>query len=107
MIRSIFKFAYDNGHIENRLRYGQEFQKPSDRVMEEARNKKPKKMFEADEIHVILNATDPIIKAMVLLGINCGYENTDIATLPQTAVDFDKSLVEFPRKKTEIKRSCP
>jgi site-specific recombinase XerD len=44
---------------------------------------------------------------MVLLGINAGFGNTDVATLPQSAVDLENGWVDFPRQKTEINRLCP
>ena len=44
---------------------------------------------------------------MVLFGINCGFGNTDIASLPQTAVNLKTGWVEFPRPKTEINRRVP
>ena len=48
-----------------------------------------------------------MLKAMILLGINCGFGQTDVANLPTTAIDFDSGWVSFPRPKTEINRRCP
>ena len=64
-------------------------------------------MFEADEIRRILDVAGPIRRAMVLLGANCGFGNTDVATLPQAAVDLDSGWIDFPRPKTEINRRVP
>ncbi len=44
-----------------------------------------KRMFEADELRRILEAADPIKKAMVLLAINCGFDQTDVANLLASA----------------------
>lgn len=44
---------------------------------------------------------------MTLLGINCGYGNTDNARLPLSDVDLDGGWVTFPRPKSTILRRCP
>ena len=61
-------------------------------------------MFEADELRRILNTADPFTRSMVLLGLNCGFGNTDVASLPQSAVDLENRWCNFPRPKTEIQR---
>jgi integrase len=43
---------------------------------------------------------------MVLLGINCGFGNSDCGNLPQTAVDLKTGIIDFPRPKTGIPRRC-
>jgi integrase len=44
---------------------------------------------------------------MILLGINCGFGNADVASLPKKAMDLKSGWVEFPRSKTGIARRCP
>ena len=44
---------------------------------------------------------------MILLGVNCGFGNADVATLPQKAVDLKRGWVDFPRGKTGVPRQCP
>jgi integrase len=43
----------------------------------------------------------------VLLGVNCGFGNSDVANLPQSALDLDTGWVSYPRVKTEIPRRIP
>ncbi len=38
-------------------------------------------MFEAAEIRAMLAVASVPLKAMILLGINCGFGNTDVANL--------------------------
>jgi integrase len=64
-------------------------------------------MFEAGEIRRMLDAARPPLKAMILLGINCGFGNADCATLPLTALDLAGGWVNYPRPKTGIARRCP
>jgi hypothetical protein len=42
------------------------------------------------------------LKAMILLGINCGFGNSDCAALPQKPLDLDGGWVRFDRPKTGI-----
>ena len=44
------------------------------------------------------------MRAMILLGLNCGMGNTDVSELPRSAVDLDAGLIDFPRPKTGIER---
>jgi len=55
----------------------------------------------------MIGAAGTQLHAMVLLGINCGYGNTDCATLPMQALDLRKGWVDFPRPKTGVPRRCP
>lgn len=105
--RVVFKYAHDNRLIEQPVNYGQSFNRPSAKHFWRARNESGARMFEADEIWRILDAADPIMRAMVLLGFNCGFGNTDVASLPQSAVDLENGWIDFPRPKTEIHRRVP
>ena len=50
---------------------------------------------------------DPVDRAMVLLGINCGMYPKDMADLPRNAVDLERAWIDFPRMKTALERECP
>jgi len=106
-VRSVFKYAIDNGLIDRPVRYGSEFQKPGKSVLRSLKAANGKKLIEADEIRLLLGAATVQLKAMVLLGVNCGLGNTDCADLPQTAVDLNTGWIDFPRPKTGIERRCP
>ena len=105
--RVVFKFAADQRLIERPVHFGQSFDRPSAKMLRKARNEAGPKMFTAEEIRRILGEADPTLKAMIFLGCNCGFGNTDIASLPQAVVDLDAGWIEFPRPKTEIPRRCP
>jgi integrase len=47
------------------------------------------------------------MRAMILLGVNCGLGNHDVGTLPRSAVNLDTGWVTFPRGKTDIDRRAP
>jgi integrase len=105
--RVVFKFASDQRLIDRPVYYGQSFNRPSAKALRKNRNEAGPRMFEADELRHILDAANPVMRAMTLLGINCGFGNTDVATLPQSAVDFESGWIDFPRPKTEIHRHIP
>jgi integrase len=105
-IRVVFKFAWDDGMIDRPVRYGQGFKRPSRKVVRIDRAKKGPKLFTAEEIHRLLDAAGPQMKAMILLGINAGLGNTDCGRLPQAALNLDAGILDFPRPKTGIPRRC-
>jgi integrase len=106
-VRMLFKFAVDERLIEHAIHYGQSFAPPSAKTLRKARNEAGPRLFEADELRQILDKADPILTAMVFLGVNCGFGNTDVATLPHSAVDLDGGWINFPRPKTEVHRRIP
>jgi integrase len=105
-IRVAFKFAWDNGLIDRPVRYGQGFKRPSRKVVRIDRARKGPKLFTADEVRRLLDAAGTQLRAMVLLGINCGFGNADCGNLPLAAVDLDAGLIDYPRPKTGIPRRC-
>jgi integrase len=106
-VRTVFKYGYESGLIEKPVRYGPQFKKPSASVMRRHRAKTGQRMLEADELRKVLKSADPQLKAMILLGINAGFGNHDIATLPLSALDLDGGWIDYPRPKTGIARRCP
>jgi integrase len=61
-------------------------------------------MYEPWEIQLMLKYANPSMKAMILLALNGGMGNSDLATLPIGAVDLDKGIIDHPRAKTAIDR---
>jgi len=106
-VRTLFKYAFDSGLIDRPVRFGQTFQKPSRKMMRKARNEAAPRMFEADELRQIIEKAKPHLKAMVLLGINAGFGQSDAAALNFDAVDMAGRWINFPRTKTAIMRRIP
>ncbi len=105
--RSVFKFVADNDLIDRPVKFGQSFARPSAKVLRLHRAKTGGRMIEAEELRKLLGKAGVPMKAMLLFGLNCGYGNHDIATLPLSAVDLERGWVNFPRPKTGIPRRCP
>jgi integrase len=47
------------------------------------------------------------LKAMLLLGINCGLGNSDVAQIEFRHIDRKTNWLRFPRPKTGVDRRCP
>jgi integrase len=47
------------------------------------------------------------MQVMILLAINCGFGQTDVANLPLKAIDLANGWIDYPRPKTAIMRRCP
>jgi integrase len=106
-VRILFKYGFDASLIDQPVRFGPGFKRPSKKVLRLHRAKKGKRMFEANEIQNILKAASPPLHAMTLLGINCAFGQTDISALPIGAVDYETGWIEFARVKTGIHRRIP
>ena len=105
--RMFFKFGWDNGLLTKPVRYGQSFNRPSAKVLRLARAANASRMIEAADLRRVIDAADHPLRAMILLGANCGFGATDVASLPQSAVDLKRGWITFPRPKTGIARRCP
>ncbi len=106
-VRVLFKYAYDAGLIDAPIRYGPMFKRPSRKVLRRLRKDAGSKMFAAADLRKILDTADSQMRAMVLLGLNCGFGNADVGTLAQTSIDLPSGWIEHPRPKTGIERRCP
>jgi integrase len=103
-VRVLFKYAYDAGLIDRPVRYGPQFKRPSKKVLRKARHEKGPRMFSAADVKALLKAATRPMKAMILLGVNAGFGNADLGTLPLSAIDLKGRWVNYPRPKTEIHR---
>jgi integrase len=105
-VRSIFKFAFDAELIDRPVRFGPGFKRPSKKVIRLNRAEAGPKLFTPEEVRRLIDAAGPSMRAMILLGINCGFGNADCGNLPLSAVDLETGIVDYPRPKTGIARRC-
>lgn len=105
MIRQIFKYGLDNELLSKKTVFGTAFKKPSAAVLRRERAETGPRHFSASQIRSILEKAKPHVQAMILLGINGGMGNTDLAHLPIAAIDA--GWLNYPRQKTSIDRRIP
>jgi integrase len=111
-VRSVFKYGFDTGLMPTPMRFGPRFARPSKKPVRLNRACKGPRMFEALEIRRMLGcppwlpAAGPPLAAMILLGVNCGFGNADVGTLPLSALGLDGGWVNYHRPKTGITHRC-
>jgi integrase len=109
--RMIFRYAFENGLIDKPVKFGTGFRRPDRKTLRKVRAKARQaegaRMFTAAELRRIIAAAPQPMKSMVLLGINGGLNNMDVATLPLAAVDLEGAILDFPRAKTGTERRIP
>ncbi len=106
-VRVVFNYAFQNYHIDKPIRYGDGFKRPTKRTLRTAKAKGNKRFFDAAEIQTLLKAaTDPKLRAMILLGVNCGLGNADCGNLERRHINLDAGWMDYPRPKTGIDRRC-
>ena len=105
--RIVLKWAFDNELIEKPVRFGTVFKQPNRKARRKARQDRGTKMFEADEVRKLIDTAKQPMKTMILLAVNCGFGQTDVANLPLMSIDFKGGWADFPGRKLGIMRHCP
>jgi len=103
----MFNFAFDNFLIDQPVRYGTSFDAPSKKRIRQAENKRGPLLFTPDDVASVLAACKPHMRAMVLLALNGGFGNSDLARLPLNVVDLKSGWLDYARAKNAMPRRCP
>jgi len=110
-IKAFFNWAgpgtNGQGYIDRLPRFGRTFKRPSKSALEREREGRGERVFTAVQIRALLTAARPTLKAMILLGVNCGYGNTDCAKLPLGKLDLARGWSTFARTNNGIRRRNP
>jgi len=69
--------------------------------------KKFRPIFTSEQIKKLLDHANQQMRAMILLGLNCGFGCTDCAELLWKHIDFKEARIHFARGKTGIDRNLP
>ena len=103
--RTLFNFAWKHDIIDRPIKFGAAFTRPSKKARRLNRAEQGIKMFEAAELRKMIEAASQPLKAMLLLAINAGLGNTDVALM--TDKHISGTWLNYPRPKTGIMRRCP
>lgn len=101
--RMVFYFA--NEILDCNVKYRAALKPPEKRLIRERRIAAGERMFSAPEIRALLERADPHMKAVIYLGINCGFGPKDCVELEPRKIA--NGFVSFPRPKTGVQRRCP
>jgi len=109
--RGVFKYGWESDLIEKPVKFGPKFRGPTKQDRRKANAKAErqngKRLFSAEEIRRLLQAADPQLRAMILLAINGGLGNTDLADLTLSALDLKQGWLSYPRPKPGVDRRVP
>ncbi|MDV6030387.1 MAG: phage integrase family protein [Phycisphaera sp. RhM] len=106
-VRSMFGFAYESGVLSIPVRFGPDFVKPKAKVLRKQRAKRGKQDFDAFEVNLLLDSANVNWKAMILLGVQAGFGNRDVAELKISVLDLESGWLDYPREKTGVARRIP
>lgn len=115
VLRMAFGWAVDNDYLDRPPKYGTVFRGPGRRQHRRERAGKAQKLFTAPQLRALVDKADDPMKAMVLLGLNCGYLQSDLSDLPirfddgtrnALRLDGNDPYVRFDRPKTGVRRKC-
>lgn len=101
-IRGVFYWAHRSKLIADREPWGPELPTPHAREIRLERAEKPSPTFNAEELRRIIKESSPMMRTMVLLGINCAMGNRDVAKLSPEQIKGD--VLNYPRNKTGVER---
>jgi len=111
IIRGMFKYAYEMELIDRPMKYGRSFDRPSATQRRKARRAAEmnhgKRLFSPEQIQDLLALAGCPLKAMIYLGLNAGFGNTDCARLLLSVLDMERGVIEFDRPKTGVERVAP
>jgi integrase len=106
-VRMVFKFGFDAELLDVPVRYGPGFDKPPRRVLRLQRAEAGPKLVTPETAWKLLDAADPQLRAMILLGLNCGFGQTDCARLRRAELERRPGWIDSPRSKTGADRRAP
>jgi integrase len=106
LTRTLFAFGYAMELLDVPVRYGESFNQPPKRSLRLARQRRGERLVEPSDAKKLLDSADLQLKAMILLGLNCGFGQTDVATLNRSALSRP-GWVQDIRPKTATPRRSP
>jgi integrase len=104
-LKNLIEWAYETGHLAALPRNLKGFAKMRNTAGELDAEKTDAELFwTVDECRQLFRAATTRTRLYVLLALNCGYTQTDIATLRHAHLDLDAGTITRPRHKTKGKQ---
>jgi integrase len=105
--RVAFAYAKATDDLCPALNFAAAMYAPTARAIRDHRESLPAKKFEAAEIRELVLRARVEMKPLILLGINCGFGNSDCGLLKLMHLDLENGWLEMRRKKTGVQRRLP
>ncbi|KAA5538717.1 site-specific integrase [Roseiconus nitratireducens] len=96
-VNGMFNWARINEVIDQTPNYGTRWRIPTDNEVEIERTSKPDKVWPRDRIRELVRRSKPTMAAMIYLGINAAFGNSDIGRLRLS--DIEGEWLSVPRGK--------
>jgi integrase len=107
----MFAWAHDCDLIAAPARFGRNFEKASAAAKRKSKSQHDldhgKPLFTSEQIRLLLDNACITMRAMILMAINGGFGNNDLARLPIAAIDLNNAIIDFARPKTGVERRVP
>ena len=107
MVRTVFRFGMGAELLDRPARFGKLFDKPARRVIRVNRMRRGPKLLPVGDVWALLGLATVQMRAMMLLGLNCGLGQKDCSDLTRTTLAVRPGWLDYPRPKTGIARRCP
>lgn len=106
--RARMVFLHVNEYLAPKpIAYRKALRSPSRWQLRQIVNERGPADFSAKQIKVLADSASLHLRAMIYLGINCGFGNGDCAKLRTSHVDLERGWHQFWRPKTQNPRRCP
>lgn len=124
--RQVFRWLFENEHIDAPPRFGSDF-RLGKREARRVRDGQDRQAYTAEQVRALLDAAEDgvkgkrwakgekrpagvrpsvVLRAMVLLGINAGFMQSEVAALRVDELDLDEALITQRRGKTGAPRAA-
>ena len=103
--KMIIKWGYESDILKAMPKFGPDFRIASKRNTRQEKAQTGKKLFSHDDIQRILDVADVKWTGIVLLCLNAGLGNTDVANLRESHIQG--TWLHLARQKTGLTRRCP
>ena len=100
--RGVFRWGVESGQIDRAPLYGPDFKPAPKKVIRQMKSAAGDMDFTPAEFRRLLKCAGGAMRAMILLGANCGMGNTDLARMPDAVVKG--ATVVWSRPKTGVGR---
>jgi integrase len=98
-VRQVFNRSHVNRRLGHAIDFGEGFGLPKRDALDRERAEKGPRLFAPDQIKKLIEVADVHFRAMILLGINGGLGNNDLAQLELRHLDLESGWLNYPRPK--------